>query len=151
MGLFDFMSFLTIFKNKLTLILSGFVLLGVLYTGFYFNTRSNPQTSDNTQFISKIEANKDYSFGKINSGKINFSNLPSADQNLEISGLSLNRAGKNYDGYEFKTTLRNGSFNYDLELPNQYGTQAKLVYSQDDGKTFWSIKMSNFWTVKSEV
>ncbi|MFM5957022.1 MAG: hypothetical protein ACKOQ2_07635, partial [Dolichospermum sp.] len=44
----------------------------------------------------------------------------------------------------FKTTLRNGSFNYDLELANQYGTGAKLVYSQDGGKTFLEHKNVRF-------
>ncbi len=65
--------------------------------------------------------------------KIVFNSLDTNTNNpsLSIEEASVNLNGKNYTGYKFDTEMENGNFSYTLKLPNPYGNEAKVQYSED--------------------
>jgi hypothetical protein len=110
-----FMSFQKLLKNKAVVLFAVGILVTCLFTGVSLVTQKPDKNNTKKEFlISSLQPNKDYTFGKNQLGKINFLSLPSTDKNLKIAEININRSGKEYAGYDFQTSLKNGSFGYNL-------------------------------------
>ena len=93
---------------------------------------SNLTDLSGKQTFTLIQVGQEYVYSKNANVKITFTNLPAGDHYLTIKEVSVNVEGVVTTGYEFDTDMQNGSFKYVLSLPNPYGNQAEVKFSEDN-------------------
>jgi hypothetical protein len=98
-------------------------------------TLSGVELTGKLQNFSNIVINKEYVYALNPSVTIKFLSLPIGSNDFSIEEVSTKVGAKTYTGYDIKSDMQNGTFNYKLTLPNTLGQQAELQYSED-GKTF---------------
>ncbi len=88
--------------------------------------------SNGTQTFSNIQLNYLYTFYNNNQVNITFTKLPQGDNFFSIKEVELMVEGIFSKGYEFNTNMQNYTFEYVMTLPNPFGNNAELKYSEDN-------------------
>lgn len=78
-----------------------------------------------------IAIESEYVYSLNNEVKIIFKSLPEGENYFTIEEVNVALDGKETRGFDFNTNMENGSFEYSMSLPNAYGENAVVQYSED--------------------
>jgi parallel beta-helix repeat protein len=89
-----------------------------------------------------ISTGVEYVYSLENNVRITFNTLPAGDNYVSIEQVSVEVDGVTQMGYSFETNMENGTFTYDMTLPNPLGNAAEVKFSEDG---------TNFDNISTEV
>ncbi len=97
--------------------------------------------SEGLYTINNIKTDTLYVYPLNNDVTINFLTITSNIENsyLTIEEKEVEVNGNIVLGYEFKSNLTDGTFNYEMTLPNQFGDDAKVKYMEDVNESSFTI------------
>lgn len=86
---------------------------------------------DKKETFKNIVVGEQYVYTLNSEVKISFSSIPSGENYFTIEEVDLIIDNQTTKGFDFNTNMENGSFEYSMLLPNDYGMNATVRYSED--------------------
>lgn len=78
-----------------------------------------------------IVVNQEYKYSLNDKVSLTFTQLPEGANSVSIYEVDVEVEGVSYTGYEFKTNMENGTFQYEMTLPNPFGAEANVQFSEN--------------------
>lgn len=87
--------------------------------------------TENRETFVNLTVDEIYTYSLNSDVSIKFTTLPEGLTNFSVEKVTVEVDGEIFEGYEFESDMVNGTFSYEMTLPNPFGNTAEVKYSED--------------------